>query len=129
VWRQFANTGTVAQLSGTLSVVKADGSVRILSQKSEVSAAYRQHPERQLCADQIHRWRFDHAQAEYQRENPAVPVQAGSAERGQFCFGLVKAACGGHRSGGKRGDQDAYSLGTATATIGIRAPATARTTA
>ena len=31
-----ANTGTVTQLSGTLSVVKADGSVRILSQKSEV---------------------------------------------------------------------------------------------
>jgi hypothetical protein len=32
----WANSGTVAQLSGTLSVVKADGSVRILSQKSEV---------------------------------------------------------------------------------------------
>src|SRR5512141_404295 len=32
----LANTGTVTQLSGTLSVQKSDGSVRILSQKSEV---------------------------------------------------------------------------------------------
>ncbi len=33
----LANTGTVTQLSGTLSVLKADGSMRILSQKSEVT--------------------------------------------------------------------------------------------
>ena len=31
-----ANTGTVTQLAGTLSIQKADGSVRILSQKSEI---------------------------------------------------------------------------------------------
>src|SRR5688572_23400642 len=34
----FANTGTVTQLSGTLSVRKADGSVRILSQKSTIES-------------------------------------------------------------------------------------------
>ena len=32
----YANSGNVSQLSGTLSVKKPDGSVRILSQKSEV---------------------------------------------------------------------------------------------
>ena len=34
----LANNGTVSQLSGTLSVQKPDGSVRILSQKSEIKS-------------------------------------------------------------------------------------------
>ena len=34
----YGNSGTVSQLSGTLSVRKPDGSVRILSQKSEIQS-------------------------------------------------------------------------------------------
>ena len=34
----LANSGTVTQLAGTLSVKKPDGSVRILSQKSEIGS-------------------------------------------------------------------------------------------
>src|SRR3972149_53678 len=34
----YANSGSVSQLSGTLSVRKADGSLRILSQKSEIQS-------------------------------------------------------------------------------------------
>ena len=34
----LADNGAVSQLSGTLSVRKADGSVRILSQKSEIQS-------------------------------------------------------------------------------------------
>ena len=118
----WANTGTVSQLSGTLSVQKADGSVRILSQKSEV-----------VAGDTINTQKDSYAQIKFSdggtitlKPNTSVKIQAfrfkqEEPEKDSFVFGLVK---GGLRAVtgavGKRGDQDAYSLGTATATIGIR---------
>ncbi len=118
----WANTGTVSQLSGTLSVTKSDGSVRILSQKSEVHSG-----------DTINTQKDSYAQIKFTdggiitlKPNTTVKIEqfrfkADEPKEDSFVFGLLK---GGLRavSGlvGKRGDQDAYKLGTATATIGIR---------
>jgi len=118
----WANTGTVSQLSGTLSVSKADGSVRILSQKSEIRSG-----------DTINTQKDSYAQIKFSdggiitlKPNTSVKIEQfrfkqEEPQQDSFVFGLLK---GGLRavSGlvGKRGDQDAYKLGTATATIGIR---------
>jgi len=118
----WANTGSVSQLSGTLSVQKADGSVRILSQKSEIKSG-----------DTINTQKDSYAQIKFSdggtitlKPNTSVKIeqfqfQAEEPQKDSFIFGLVK---GGLRAVtglvGKRGNQDAYRLGTATATIGIR---------
>ena len=118
----WANTGTVSQLSGTLSVHKADGSVRILSQKSEIASG-----------DTVNTQKDSYAQIKFSdggvitlKPNTSVKIEnfrfkQEEPERDSFIFGLVK---GGLRAVtglvGKRGNQEAYSLGTATATIGIR---------
>ena len=118
----LASTGTVTQLSGTLSVLKADGSVRILSQKSQV-----------VSGDTVNTQKGSYAQIKFTdggmitlKPNTSIKIQQfyfkqEEPKKDSFVFGLVK---GGLRavSGlvGKRSDQDAYSLGTATATIGIR---------
>jgi hypothetical protein len=118
----WANTGTVSQLSGTLSVNKPDGSVRILSQKSEVRSG-----------DVINTQKDSYAQIKFTdggmitlKPNTSVKIEQfqfkqEEPEKDNFVFGLVK---GGLRAVtglvGKRGNQDAYKLGTATATIGIR---------
>ena len=118
----LANTGTVTQLSGTLSVIKSDGSVRILSQKSEV-----------VTGDTVNTQKDSYAQIKFSdgglitlKPNTSVKIQSfhfkqEEPAKDSFVFGLVK---GGLRAVtglvGKRGDKDAYALGTATATIGIR---------
>lgn len=118
----WANTGTVSQLSGTLSVIKADGSMRILSQKSQV-----------VGGDTVNTQKDSYAQIKFTdggmitlKPNSSVKIQqfrfkTEEPDKDSFVFGLVK---GGLRAVtglvGKRGDQDAYSMGTATATIGIR---------
>ena len=118
----WANTGTVTQLSGTLSVLKADGSVRILAQKSEVAGG-----------DTVNTQKDSYAQIKFTdggtitlKPNTSVKIQEfhfkqEEPNKDSFIFGLFK---GGLRAVtgliGKRGNKDAYSLGTATATIGIR---------
>jgi hypothetical protein len=118
----WANSGSVAQLSGTLSVQKPDGSVRILSQKSEIKSG-----------DTINTQKDSYAQIKFSdggtitlKPNTSVKIeqfqfQQTEPEKDSFLFGLVK---GGLRAVtglvGKRGNKDAYQLGTATATIGIR---------
>jgi hypothetical protein len=118
----WGNTGTVSQLSGTLSVQKADGSMRILSQKSEIRSG-----------DTINTQKDSYAQIKFSdggmitlKPNTSVKIEQfqfkqEEPEKDSFIFGLVK---GGLRAVtglvGKRGNQDAYSLGTVTATIGIR---------
>ncbi len=118
----LANTGTVTQLSGTLSVRKSDGSVRILAQKSEV-----------VSGDTVNTQKDSYAQIKFTdggtitlKPNSSVKIQQfrfkqEEPKNDSFVFALAK---GGLRAVtglvGKRGDQDAYSLGTATATIGIR---------
>ncbi|TAN35158.1 iron dicitrate transport regulator FecR [Patescibacteria group bacterium] len=118
----WANTGTVSQLSGTLSVHKADGSVRILSQQSEI-----------VGGDTVNTQKDSYAQIKFSdggvitlKPNTSVKIEQfrfkqEEPEKDSFIFGLVK---GGLRAVtglvGKRGDQDAYNLSTASATIGIR---------
>jgi hypothetical protein len=114
--------GSVSQLSGTLAVQRADGSIRLLSQKSDVAAGDTLTTEKDSYAQvkltdgglftlkpntriKIENYKYDEQQP----------------EKDSMIFGLLK---GGLRavSGliGKRGNQDAYKLNTATATIGIR---------
>ncbi len=117
----LANTGTVTQLSGTLSVRKADGSVRILSQKSTIQSGDTLNTERDSYA-QI---KFSDGAQITLKPNSAVKLdnfkfQEDKPTEDSFLYSLVK---GGLRAVtgvvGKR-SRDSYSLGTATATIGIR---------
>lgn len=117
----FANTGTVTQLSGTLSVRKADGSVRILSQKSTIVSGDTLNTER----DSYAQVRFSDGAQITLKPSTAVKLdnfkfQDDKPADDSFLYSLVK---GGLRAVtgivGKR-SKDAYRLGTATATIGIR---------
>ena len=117
-----ANSGNVSHLAGTLSVKKPDGSVRILSQKSEIRSG-----------DTLNTQKDSYAQIKFAdgaqitlKPNTSVKIERFSfvetePQKDGFFYSLVK---GGLRavSGlvGKRGDPDAYKLETATATIGIR---------
>jgi len=117
----LASNGTVTQLSGTLSVKKADGAVRILSQKSQVESGDTLNTEQDSYA-QI---RFaDGAQITLK---PSTTVKIDrfrfaddKPQDDSFLYSLVK---GGVRAVtglvGKR-SKDSYELSTATATIGIR---------
>lgn len=118
----WADNGSVAQLSGTLSVRKADGSVRILSQKSDIQPG-----------DTLNTQRDSYAQIKFPdggqltlKPNTSVKLDSFSFDQKEpkkdnMVFGLLK---GGMRAVtglvGKRGDPDAYQMNTATATIGIR---------
>jgi len=118
----FADNGAVSQLSGTLSVRKADGSVRILSQKSAIQPG-----------DTINTQRDSYAQIKFPdggqitlKPNTSVKLDRfnfsqAEPKKDSMVFGLIK---GGMRAVtglvGKRGDPDAYQMETATATIGIR---------
>jgi hypothetical protein len=117
----FASSGTVTQLSGTLSVKKADGSVRILAQKSEVQSGDTINTEKDTYA-QI---RFTDGGQVTLKPNTSVRIEdfRFSEEKPQedhFLFGLLK---GGLRAVtgivGKR-SKDKYQMQTATATVGIR---------
>lgn len=117
----LASTGTITQISGTLSVQKPDGSVRILSQRSEIASGDLINTERDSYA-QI---RFTDGGQITLKPNTSVRIEnfRFAEDRPQddsFLFGLVK---GGLRAVtglvGKR-NRDKYQLGTATATIGIR---------
>ena len=117
-----AEAGTVTHLSGTLSVQRADGTVRILSQKSEVHRGDVLTTQRDSYA-QIN---FTDGSSMTMRPNTQLKieeyrfVQDQPAEDSTF-LRLIK---GGLRTVtgliGKRGNQDAYKIGTNTATIGIR---------
>ena len=117
----LAASGTVTQLSGTLSVMKADGSVRILSQKSAVENGDTLNTERDSYA-QI---RFEDGGQVTLKPNTAVKIDnvtfnEQKPQADSFFYSLLK---GGLRAVtgvvGKR-SKDKYQLGTATATIGIR---------
>lgn len=118
----FADNGAVSQLSGTLSVRKADGSVRILSKKSEIQNG-----------DTIVTQRDSYAQIKFPdggqitlKPNTSVKLDnfnytQAEPQKDSMIFGLIK---GGVRAVtglvGKRGDPEVYQMETATATIGIR---------
>lgn len=116
------SAGTVTNLSGTLSVQKADGSRRILSQKSEIQSGDTLNTERESYA-QI---RFGDGAQLTLKPNTQIKIEnfnfdQQEPQKDSFLFNMLK---GGLRAVtglvGKRGNQDAYRLGTVTATIGIR---------
>ena len=117
----MASSGTITQLSGTLSVRKADGSVRILSQRSTIESGDTINTERESFA-QI---RFTDGGQVTLKPNSSVKIETfrfaeEKPQEDSFLYSLVK---GGLRAVtgvvGKR-SKDKYQLGTATATIGIR---------
>lgn len=113
---------TVANLSGTLSVQKLDGSVKILSQKSDIDAGDLLSTEKDTYA----RIKFTDGGEVTLRPNSKMKIDEYGfneevPEKDNFVFSLVK---GGLRTitglVGKRSNRDAYRLNTANATIGIR---------
>ena len=117
-----AGAGQVQHLSGTLSVQRADGTVRILSQKSEVNPGETLTTQRESYA-QIN---FTDGSSVTLRPNTQMKLESyqfvqDKPQEDSAFFRLLK---GGLRTVtglvGKRGNQDAYRIGTSTATIGIR---------
>ena len=117
-----AGSGTVTHLSGTLSVQRPDGTVRILSQKSEV------HPGDVLTTqrDSYAQINFTDGSSMTIRPNTQLKIEQyrfveDQPQEDNYFVRLIK---GGLRTVtgliGKRGNQDAYKIGTNTATIGIR---------
>lgn len=115
------SNGEVTQISGTLSVRKADGSIRILSQRSRIEAGDTVNTERDSYA-QI---KFSDGGQITLKPNTAVKIQEfkfaqESPEEDSFIYRLLK---GGLRAVtgivGKR-SKEKYELETATATVGIR---------
>lgn len=117
-----AGAGVVTHLSGTLSVQRPDGSVRILSQKSTV------HPGDLLTTqrDSFAQINFTDGSAATLRPETVLRIEAYSfvQELPQSDAIFMRLLKGGLRTVtgliGKRSDQDAYRIGTSTATIGIR---------
>ena len=109
----LANNATVTQLSGTLSVKKADGSVRILSQKSQIETGDTINTEKDSYA-QI---KFNDGAQLTLKPNTAVKIDnfkfaEDKPQDDSFLYSLVK---GGLRAVtgivGKR-SKDKYQLGT-----------------
>jgi hypothetical protein len=114
--------GTVTHLSGTLSVQRADGSVRILSQKSEVNPGDTLTTQRDSYA-QVN---FTDGSSMTMRPNTQLKVEQYNfvQDKPQEDSSFLRLVKGGLRTVtglvGKRGNLDAYKIGTNTATIGIR---------
>lgn len=117
-----AASGEVVHVRGTLSVTRADGTMLVLSQKSGV------YPGDLLSTqkDSYARINFTDGSALTIRPYTQVKVESynyvpDKPQEDSAFFRLVK---GGMRSVtgwvGKRGNQGAYRIGTAMATIGIR---------
>jgi hypothetical protein len=113
---------TVQNLSGTLSAQRSDGQVRLLSEKSEVKVGDVLSTER----DSYALLRFSDGGQVTLRPSSQVRIDTyqyteNQPTRDGFAMSLLK---GGLRSLtgliGKRGNQNAYRMTTATATIGIR---------
>ena len=118
----MAAAGTVTHLSGTLSVQRPDGSVRILSQKSEVNQGDVLTTQRESYA-QIN---FTDGSSLTMRPETQLKIENFNfvQDRPQEDSSFMRLVKGGLRTVtglvGKRGNQDAYKIGTNTATIGIR---------
>ena len=117
-----AGAGTVTHLSGSLSAQAPGGSARILSQKSEVNPGDILTTERDSYA-QVN---FTDGSSITLRPNSSVRVEAysSSKDKPQEDSMFLRLLKGGLRTVtglvGRRGNQDAYKIGTQQATIGIR---------
>lgn len=117
-----AGAGVVAHVSGSLSVERSDGSVSVLAQRADVFPGDVLNTQ----ADSYAQINFTDGSSMTLRPNTTVKVETYQFQRekpqedGKF-LRLVK---GGLRTVtgliGRRGDQDAYRIGTNQATIGIR---------
>ena len=117
-----AGEGTVQHLSGTLSVQRPDGTMRILSQKSQVQPGDTLTTQK----DSYAQLSFPDGSSMTMRPNTQMKIEGyqyseTKPQEDNAFFRLLK---GGLRTVtgliGKRGNQDAYKIGTTTATIGIR---------
>ena len=120
-----ATAGAVSQLSGTLAVKRADGSIKLLSQKSEVAPGDTLTTEK----DSYAQVKLSDGGLVTMKPNTRVKLDDyffsdQQPEKDSLTYNLLK---GGLRfvTGliGKRGNRDAYKLTTATATVGIRGTA------
>jgi hypothetical protein len=117
-----AASGEVVHVSGTLSVTRPDGAMMVLGQKSEVNPGDVLWTQKDSYA-QIN---FSDGSSLTMRPLTQIKLDAYSyvqdkPEADNAFFRLLK---GGMRTVtgliGKRGNQNAYRIGTSTATIGIR---------
>ena len=113
--------GTVSQLAGTLSVRKADGSIRILSQRSQVGNGDTVSSERDSYA-QI---RFtDGAQITLKPTTSVriddIRFSEDKPKEDSFLYSLIKGGLRAVTGSVGRRNPDNYRLNTATATVGIR---------
>jgi hypothetical protein len=117
-----AQAGLVTHVSGTLSVQRPDGSIRILSQQSPVNPGDILATQRESYA-QIN---FTDGSSVTLRPNTQLKIEAytfaqDNPQADNLLMSLLK---GGLRTVtglvGKRGNQDAYRINTSAATIGIR---------
>lgn len=117
-----AGAGTVTHVSGSLSAQRADGSARILSQRSEVNPGDVLTTERDSYA-QIN---FTDGSSITLRPNTSVRIEGYSfaQDKPQEDNMFMRLVKGGLRTVtglvGRRGNHDAYKIGTNQATIGIR---------
>jgi len=115
-------SGEVTHLSGTLSVTRANGALLVLSQKSEV-----------FPGDVLLTQKDSYAQINFTDGSSLTMRPLSQIRLDDYSYVADKPAAdsaffrlikGGMRTVtgliGKRGNQDAYRIGTATATIGIR---------
>jgi hypothetical protein len=117
----WADTGAVSQLSGTLSVKKPDGTVRILSQKSEIRAGDTLSTERDSYA-QI---RFSDGGQVTLKPNTAVRLDQfrfaqDKPQEDAFAVRLLKGGLRAVTGGVGKRNPDKVELTTETATVGIR---------
>jgi hypothetical protein len=117
-----AATAVITNMNGAVSVHKPDGSLKLLSQKSEVDTGDVISTEKNSFA----RLKFTDGGEITIRPESVLTIDAYSfeetkPEQDSFIFGLIK---GGFRTItgliGKRGNRDAYRANSTTATIGIR---------
>ena len=122
---EAATAGAVTQLSGTLAAQRADGSMKLLAQKSEVSPGDTLTTEKDSYAQvklsdgglvtlkpnsRVKLDNYFYSEMQPDKDNMAYNLLKGGL---RFVTGLI----------GKRGNRDAYKLNTATATVGIRGTA------
>lgn len=117
----WADTGAVSQLSGTLSVKKPDGSVRILSRQSEIRAGDTLSTERDSYA-QI---RFADGGQITLKPNTAVRLDQfrfaqDKPQEDAFAVRLLKGGLRAVTGGLGKRNPDKVEMITETATVGIR---------
>ncbi len=117
-----AATGEVIHVSGTLSVMRPDGSIGVLGQKSEV------HPGDMLSTQKDSYAQINFSDGSSLTLRPLTQIKLDTynyvPDRPEADSVFLRLVKGGMRTVtgliGKRGNQDAYRIGTMTATIGIR---------